>query len=127
MPGALGVRGGVLHGRGVAAADVPALRAPAQVHPPAARRLALDAAFSARRHRRIDPSYLRHVQLSSVSCQVTGSRTRNRVSPGDDSSDRSPWCFFTTMRHEMSSPRPVPSPTGLVVKNGSKIRFLISG
>jgi hypothetical protein len=27
----------------------------------------------------------------------------------------------------MSSPRPVPSPTGLVVKNGSKMRGRISG
>src|SRR6516165_4190418 len=73
------------------------------------------------------PAISGNVQPSSVSCQVTGSRTRNRVSPGDDSSDKSPWCFFTTMRHEMSRPRPVPSPTGLVVKNGSNIRFLISG
>src|SRR6266851_1003432 len=128
MPGRGGVRGRVLHGRGVTAADVPALRAPAQVHPPAARGLALDAAFPARRHRRIDSGDLRHGQLpsESESCQVSGSRTRNRVSPGDDSSVRSPWCLFTTMRHEMSSPSPVPSPTGLVVKNGSNIRFLIS-
>src|SRR5689334_612181 len=55
------VRGRVLHGRGVAAADMPALRAPAQVHPPAARGLALDAAFPARRHRRVDPGDLAHV------------------------------------------------------------------
>src|SRR5436309_12275354 len=66
------VRGRVLHGRGVAAADVPALRAPAQVHPPAARGLALDAAFPARRHRRIDPGDLAHASFSSVSCQLTG-------------------------------------------------------
>jgi hypothetical protein len=31
---------------------------------------------------------------------------------------------LTTIRHEMSRPSPVPSPTGLVVKNGSKIRLL---
>ena len=53
-----------------------------------------------------------------------GRRTWNRVSPGRDSTRRSPWCLLTTMRHEMSSPRPVPSPTSLVVKNGSKIRAL---
>ena len=49
------------------------------------------------------------------------------MSPGTDSTVRSPWCFFTTMRQDMSSPSPVPSPTGLVVKNGSKIRSRISG
>src|SRR5579862_8965680 len=38
------MRGGVLGRRGVAAADVPALGAPAQVHPPAASLLALRAA-----------------------------------------------------------------------------------
>ena len=39
----------------------------------------------------------------------------------------SPWCLLTTIRYEMSRPRPVPSPTGLVVKNGSKMRGRISG
>src|SRR5712692_5389360 len=34
------------------------------------------------------------IQFSSaVSCAVIGSRTRNRVSPGDDCSERSPWCL----------------------------------
>ena len=55
-----------------------------------------------------------------------GSRTWKRVSPGRDSTRRSPWCFFTTIRQAMSRPSPVPSPTGLVVKNGSKIRSLMS-
>lgn len=32
----------------------------------------------------------------------------------------------TTIRQEMSSPSPVPSPTGLVVKKGSKMRLRIS-
>ena len=36
---------------------------------------------------------------------------------------RSPWCLLTTIRQEMSRPSPVPSPTGLVVKNGSKMRL----
>src|SRR5437588_10365065 len=61
VPGLGRVRGRVLHGRGVTAADVPALRAPAQVYPPAAVGLALDAAFPARRHRRVDPGDLAHV------------------------------------------------------------------
>src|SRR5690348_11121935 len=55
------VRARVLHGRRVATPDVPALRAPAQVHPPATRGLALDAAFAARRHGRVDPRDLAHV------------------------------------------------------------------
>ena len=68
------------------------------------------------------------IKLSSASsCAVIGSRTRNRVSPGTDTNDRSPWCLFTTIRQEISSPSPVPSPTGLVVKNGSNIRSRISG
>ena len=44
-----------------------------------------------------------------------------------DSTRMSPWCLLTTIRYEMSSPSPVPSPTGLVVKNGSKIRLCTSG
>src|SRR5215218_4710167 len=48
MPGLRGVGPGVLGRRGVAAADVPALRAAAQVEPPPAGLLALDAAGPAR-------------------------------------------------------------------------------
>src|SRR5712691_6174617 len=66
MPGGRGVRGRVLHGRGVAAADVPALRAPAQVHPPAASGIALDAPGTARRHRRVNARYLAHSALLSI-------------------------------------------------------------
>ena len=129
MAGGRRVRARVLRRRGVAAADVPALRAPPQVDPPAAGRVALDAAGAARRHRGSMPA-----SRSSLSGSVTtaesassrggssGSRTRKRVSPGADSTFRSPWCLLTTIRHEMSSPSPVPSPTGLVVKNGSKMR-----
>jgi hypothetical protein len=39
----------------------------------------------------------------------------------------SPWCLLTTIRQEMSRPSPVPSPTGFVVKNGSKMRVWTSG
>ena len=55
----------------------------------------------------------------------SGSRAAGRGSgcrPGTEVTVRSPWCLPTTIRHEMSSPSPVPEPTGLVVKNGSKIR-----
>ena len=50
----------------------------------------------------------------------SGSRTRTTVAPGADSTPISPPCRSTTMRREMSRPRPVPLPTSLVVKNGSK-------
>src|SRR5947209_4509004 len=119
MPGVLRVLAGVLLGRGVAAADVSALRTPSQVHPPAAGRVALDAARPARRHRRVD-SWHGHDEASCG--ETNGMRTENVVAPGTDATDRSPWCRLTTIRHEMSSPSPVPEPTGLVVKNGSKIR-----
>src|SRR5581483_6204342 len=54
VPGLGRVPARVLLRRRVAAADMPALRAPAQVHPPAAGGLALDAAGSARRDRLVD-------------------------------------------------------------------------
>src|SRR5215469_12335844 len=152
MPAGLRVRGRVLRGRGVAAADVPALSAAAQVQPPAAGLLAFDAPGAARRHGRVDARHLGHPAPSSRgsgalpgsgslsasgalpgsgatsgSEAVSGSHTRNRVSPGTDSTWMAPWCLFATIRQEMSSPSPVPSPTGLVVKNGSNIRSLISG
>ena len=126
VPGGLRVRGRVLGRRGVAAADVPALRAAAQVEPPAAGRLALDAAGAARRRRSgrcraarsCRSSWRRRIRSGATS----GSRTLERVSPGSRLDRRSPWCLLTTIRQEMSRPSPVPSPTGLVVKNGSKIR-----
>jgi len=43
------------------------------------------------------------------------------VSPGTERTRRSPSWRCTMMRQETSSPSPVPSPTGLVVKKGSKI------
>src|SRR4051812_20085645 len=48
------MRAGVLGRRGVAAADMAALRASAQVEPPPAGCVALDAPRSARRDRRVD-------------------------------------------------------------------------
>jgi hypothetical protein len=52
---------------------------------------------------------------------LIGKSTWNRVSPGFDATRMSPWCL-RAMRHAVSSPRPVPCPTPLVVKKGSKIR-----
>ena len=43
--------------------------------------------------------------MCSVFASATGSRTRNRVLPGTDSTAMSPWCFFTT--------KPVGEGTGL--------------
>src|SRR3984957_16672877 len=126
VAGLLGVPGGVLVRGVVAAADVPALGAPAQVQPPALVRLALHAAGAARRHRRVYALHFRHVPSTVVVGASSGSRISNRVSPGTDSTCRSPWCLLTTIRQAMSNPSPVPSPTGLVLKNGSKIRFLMS-
>src|SRR5690242_17088993 len=61
VAGGLPVRGGVLRWRGVAAADVSALGAAAQVNPPPADGVALDAAGPAGRHRRIYAWYLSHL------------------------------------------------------------------
>src|SRR5690348_9863835 len=61
MAGGLPVCGGVLRWRGVAAADVSTLGAAAQVNPPPAEGVALDAAGPAWRHRRIYAWYLSHL------------------------------------------------------------------
>ena len=56
-------------------------------------------------------------QRRSTPC--AGIVTRSTVRPGRESTVISPECRSTTIRREMSSPRPVPRPTSLVVKNGS--------
>src|ERR1700730_10445840 len=58
MPGRRGMSGRVLRRRGVAAADVPALGAPAQMQPPSTGGVALHTAGPARRNRRVDPRHL---------------------------------------------------------------------
>src|SRR5262245_23836227 len=55
-----------------------------------------------------------------------GRITRNSVRPGRDSNSIWPSCWLTS-RRAMSSPRPVPWPTGLVVKNGSNSFSAIAG
>src|SRR5262249_10723316 len=121
------VRARVLGRRGVAAAHGPAPGPPAPVQPPAPGRPAPAPARTGRRCDRVDAWHGGHAGSSrSASGAVSGSRTWKRVLPGSDSTRRSPWCLLTTIRQEMSSPRPVPSPTSLVVKNGSKIRSRIS-
>src|SRR5262245_21960222 len=62
--------------------------------------------------------------LLSCGAHARGRITRNSVWPGLESTSISPWCSVTR-RRAMSRPSPVPPPTGLVVKNGSKIRSCI--
>lgn len=87
MAGALRMRRGVLGGRVVATADVPALRTAAQMEPPAAGGVAVPAPRTARRDTRIDSGGQAHEDSSgvSVSATVRGRRTWKRVSPGTDS------------------------------------------
>jgi hypothetical protein len=65
------------------------------------------------------------VHAEPLASSATGSATRNSVRPGLDSTAMSP-SLWMTRRRTMSRPRPVPSPAGLVVKKGSKIRSRIS-
>src|SRR6478735_6143031 len=63
-----------------------------------------------------------HVDLSA-STAARGKVTMNSANwPGSVATSIVPACCFATMSKERDSPRPVPSPAGLVVKNGSKIR-----
>src|SRR5277367_4543682 len=56
-----------------------------------------------------------------------GNVTMNSVNaPGSVSTSKVPPCCLTTMSKLKDRPRPVPSPAGLVVKNGSKIFALTS-
>ena len=92
---------------------------------PASDRFLLFATFSkptSPRYPRL-PGYTRRSQLAGL---ATGRITRNRVpSPGAlSTSIRPPWSW--TMPWVMLRPKPVPSPTALVVKNGSKICGKIS-
>src|SRR5262249_20855680 len=63
----------------------------------------------------------------------TDAATRGRMtlisvnSPGFVSTSIVPLCCLTIMSWLIESPRPVPSPVGLVVKNGSKIFSFTSG
>src|SRR4051794_10484959 len=126
VPRGVVVRGRVAIGRGVAAADVPALQADAQVHPAAARGEAVLAAVHG-------VGQLAQEDVVEVGAgghgghSLMGSQTWNVVAPGADSTRMAPSWRSTTMRRAVSSPRPVPAPTPLVVKNGSKTRSTTSG
>src|SRR5260370_29022394 len=74
VPGRVGMRGGMLRWRIVTAADMPALGAPAQVKPPAAGRLALHAAGSARRDRRINAFHYGYLALPASRPRRAGPR-----------------------------------------------------
>src|ERR1700679_1051052 len=65
-----------------------------------------------------------HIPLLVLS---SGSRTINFVFPGSDCTSMVPPNFCVTMRCTISSPRPVPEPCGMVVKNASKVRGSASG
>src|SRR5215472_2650190 len=86
VPGVGGVSAGVLRWRRVAAADVPALRAPSQVKPPATSRLALGAAGAARNGGLVD-SWQRahhcssHLSLSPADVPLIRMRARPSRSP----------------------------------------------
>ena len=60
-------------------------------------------------------------ELQRRSSGRTGRRRMKRApAPLEVSTSMIPLCMLVTMKYETDSPRPVPSPTGLVVKNGSK-------
>ena len=83
VAGGPGVSPRVLVGRGVAAADVPALRAAAEVEPPPAGRLALDAPGARRRHRGVDglAAHPRPPQLKGHTSWNPGSTVRTAPTP----------------------------------------------
>ena len=66
-----------------------------------------------------------HGRPPAPSASASGRETRNSVRPGRDSTSISA-SLWLTRRRTMSRPRPVPFPTGLVVKNGSNRRSRIS-
>jgi hypothetical protein len=66
----------------------------------------------------------KHQQASTC---AGGNVIVKRVSPGIDCTLSVPQWRFTIMCHAILSPRPVPSPIGLVVKNGSKMRSQMLG
>ena len=56
-----------------------------------------------------------------------GRKMENLVpTPSSDSTEILPLWLLVIMKYETESPSPVPSPTGLVVKNGSKIFLQVS-
>src|SRR5437773_6610057 len=83
-----------------------------------------------REHLRIvvnDKKYgLVHRDPPAPSISASGRETRNSVRPGAVSTSISA-SLWLTRRRTISRPRPVPFPTGLVVKNGSNRRSRISG
>ena len=91
---------------------------------------AAQVAAHRRQHLRVvvhhEKSGLVHECPVPAAAPAVGRNTRNSVRPGLDSTSISA-SLCVTRRRTMSRPRPVPLPTGLVVKNGSKIRSRCSG
>src|SRR4051794_37072046 len=111
----------VLARRAVAAADVAAFQADAQVQPLAALAQAVLAAVG--RLRQLGD--LDRIQVCAGGHQRAvsskGSQTWKTVPSGPLSKEIEPRWRSSMMRRQVSRPRPVPAPTSLVVKNGSKI------
>ena len=117
----LGVCGGVLVRRVVAAADVPAREADAQVQPLAAAGEAVHAAVDGLGE--LGDRDLVEVRAAGhVAFLFSGRRTVNAVAPGWDSTRSEPSWRSATIRRAVASPSPVPWPTSLVVKKGSNSR-----
>src|SRR4051794_15538005 len=121
MPAAVRVRGRVLVRRAVAAAHVAALEADAQVQPLAALAQAVLAAVG--RLRQLGD--LDRVQVRAGGHQRAvsskGSQTWKTVPSGPLSKEIEPRWRSSMMRRQVSRPSPLPLPTALVVKNGSKM------
>jgi hypothetical protein len=81
MSGHFGVDGGVLAGRVVAAPDVAALRAPAQVKPPSALLFTFHAARTSGRDIGVDARILRHLLHETRQEARAHSRRGNRPAP----------------------------------------------
>src|SRR4051812_6798893 len=116
------VRGRVLAGGVVAAADVAALEADARVEPrPAGREAvlaALDGLGQLEDLHGVEMGAGRHAAL--LQGWVNGRDTRNVVRPGSESTVIEPSCRSTTIRLAVARPSPVPWPAFFVVKNSSK-------
>src|SRR4029078_6782231 len=121
VPARMRVRGRVLVRRAVAAADVAALQADAQVQPLAAHAQAVLAAVG--RFRQLGDLDRVYVGAGGHQRAVLskGSQTWKTVPSGPESKETVPRWRSSMMRRQVSRPRPVPLPTPLVVKNGSKM------
>jgi len=64
---------------------------------------------------------LAHAACFCIGCWIGMRRKKVVPAPGSVSNVSAPWCLSTMTERAMARPCPVPRPTALVVKNGSKI------